>query len=68
MTGDSAGQRGTFERRRETYLSLPRISFNIKDMVEEKASCGLKIVSHGEGAFFMHRFAWPDPLESLRLH
>jgi hypothetical protein len=38
MTGDRAGQRGTFERQRETYLSLPRISFNIKDMVEEKAS------------------------------
>jgi len=29
---------GTFERQRETYLSLPRISFNIKNMVEEKGS------------------------------
>jgi hypothetical protein len=38
MTGDRAGQKGTFEGCRETYLSLPLISFNIKDMVEEKAS------------------------------
>jgi predicted ester cyclase len=38
MTGDRVGQKGTFERQRETYFSLPRISFNIKDMVEEKAS------------------------------